>query len=58
MGLTMRDAAMLLRDGTVVLPRPLRCAGCGTMHYWFRNEGGKTLCLHCSEKEVLCTVSR
>lgn len=49
---------MLLRDGTVVLPRPLRCGGCGTMHYWFRNEGGKTLCLHCSEKEVLCTVSR
>lgn len=49
--MTMLDHAILMPNGTVILERPLRCSGCGTMHYWFVNAGGRTRCVMCNEKE-------
>lgn len=40
-------------DSLVIVTRePWRCVKCDTMHYWFVNRMGRTLCVFCASKEA------
>lgn len=41
------------KNGYLALTKPIPCKRCHTMHYWFRNMNGHTLCLDCAATELV-----
>jgi ribosomal protein S27E len=42
---------IVIFGSAIFLDRAVECPGCHTMHFWFKNTTGKTLCIGCTEKE-------
>ncbi len=50
---TNEPQILIANQHGIIFDRAVECAGCHTMHYFFRSVGGRTRCLDCAAEQII-----